>query len=228
MNNQDYYSKIKEKEERLTKSVKKLLKRSGFNIERVSISDNKKGPDIVADYKNGTVIIEIKAFHKRNSGLSSAFKQVREYADEGDEKWVISTTDVEPLYIPEDIKLFLGKDILSKLEKGGIDTWGVKWVRETEIKRDPKKFKISKNYKNEKLNTSDNPSYEFFKASDIEKISGGDISKLGKDNLSLKIIKMIDSGDNTIPKISERLDEDPTIIESKIIFLKENKIIYEV
>ncbi len=222
MSKESYFDKVKRKEKKLTNAVVDLMERSGFEIDSVSIEENNRGPDIVASYDNGDVIVEIKAFHKNKGSLHSAFEQIREYADE-EEKWVITTSDVEPVYIPEDIRLFLGKDILAKLNQESLDTWGVEWVREAEVKKEPTKFVL----KREITDIGSEINGEFLTANEMNSINEGDANPLKKDGLAKKIVNSINKGNRTLPSISEETGLKNPIIESKLKFLVESDVIEE-
>lgn len=223
MSEDSYYDKVKKKEEKLTEAVVDLMKRSDFEIDRVSIEENERGPDVVGSYENGSVVVEIKAFHKNKGSLHSAFNQVREYSDEGEEKWVITTSDIEPMYIPDDIRLFLGKDILSKLNQESLDTWGIEWVREAEIKKEPTKFVL----KRDVGGFGEDSGNEFLTAKEMNSIDSGNSSPLKHDDLAQEIVECIKKGYQTLPKISEETGIRNPIVESKLKFLREIEIIGE-
>lgn len=223
MSEDSYFDKVKKKEKKLTDAVVELMERSGFEVDRVSIEENDKGPDILASYENGDVICEIKAFHKEKGSLHSAFEQVRGYSEGNEELWVVTTSDVEPLYIPDDIRLFLGKDILAKLNMESLDTWGVKWVREAEVEKEPTKFEVI-----EDIERNDEDDFrEFLTAKEMSSIDRGDKSPLNHDELAKKIIESIKNGENTLPAISEKNGLDNQVVESKLKFLIESDVIEE-
>lgn len=223
MPSDSYYDKVQKKEKRLTEAVVELMKRSGFEIDRISIEENNRGPDVVGSYENGTVVVEIKAFHKNKGSLYSAFDQVREYASEGEEKWVITTSDAEPLYIPNDIRLFLGKDIMAKLNKESLETWGIEWVRDAEVKKDPIEFILKKDIGDFEKDSSS----EFLTAREMDSIDEGNSSPLKKDEIAKKIVESIKKGFRSLPRISEETGLKNPIVESKLKFLEETGVIEE-
>ncbi|KXB04427.1 hypothetical protein AKJ50_02405 [candidate division MSBL1 archaeon SCGC-AAA382A13] len=223
MSNDSYYDKVQKKEEKLTEAIVELMERSGFEIDRVSIEENNRGPDVVASYENGDVVVEIKAFHREKGSLHSAFDQVRGYAEGDEEKWVVTTSDVEPMYIPNDISLFLGKDILAKLNRESLDTWGVEWVRDAEVKKEPTKFVLKKDIGS----FDEDSSSEFLTAREMDSIDSGDSSPLKKDELANKIVDCIKEGYRTLPSISEETGLNNQIVESKLKFLEDSNIIGE-
>ncbi|OKY78244.1 MAG: hypothetical protein BTN85_0731 [Candidatus Methanohalarchaeum thermophilum] len=216
----NYYDKVKDKEEKLTKKVVSLLRESGFNVHRISIEENNRGPDIEATYENGDVVIEIKAFHKNKGSLTPAFEQIRDYAKKGEEKWVITTSDVNPLFIPDDIRLFRGRDILEKIDKTKLNKKDIRWVREAEIKKDPDKLEIEKEVNEKKRSSS-----EFLTANQLSDMDSGNLDNINLDRLATDILNQIKLGNRTIPKIAEEIETPCSIVESKVKFLIEKDIL---
>lgn len=208
-----FAERAKEKEEKLTRALVGVLEGSGMDVERVSIDENNRGPDVVARDDSGRIVIEVKAL-KRGGNIHGAIEQVRGYGAPEDERWVVTTTDEEPWFLPTDVKIVTGQEILGKLEQSGVDREPVEWVREACIERDPPRFCG--------LATVDGSSGErpggFMSAGDLERAENGDVSALEGDPLAAEVLDALDEP-LTILEASERLDKDPALVESKIRFL---------
>lgn len=212
-----FAQRAKEKEEKLTKALVELLERSGVEVERVSIDENNRGPDVVARTETGRVVIEVKAL-KRGGSIHAAIQQVRDYGEPGDERWVVTTTDETPWFLPTDVRIVTGQEILGKLEQGGVDRGPVEWVRDTCIERNPPRFRALDPL-TEAEEVRERPG-GFLSAGELERAERGDTSPLRSDALAQRILGILGEP-LTVLEAAERMDEAPALVESKVRFLVE-------
>lgn len=210
-----FAERAKEKEEKLTRTLVNLLEKSGLDVERVSIDENNRGPDVVARGENGRMVIEVKAL-ERGGSIHPALEQVRGYGKPGDELFVVTTTDEVPWFLPEDVHVVTGSQLLGKLKESGVDRGPVEWVRETNIERDPPRFRAES-----AVEPGDGEGGGgFLKGSELERVERGEPSALEYDELACRILEVLEEP-RTVLDAAERLAEEPTLVESKIRFLCE-------
>jgi len=212
----EFTRRAKEKEEKLTRSLVELLERSGMDVERVSIDENNKGPDVVAKGDSGRVVIEVKAL-KRGGNIHSAIEQVRGYGAPGDERWIVTSTDEVPWFLPDDVKIVTGQELLGKMEQSGVDSEPVEWVRDACIERNPPRFEAAA--ETPKTSGDDRPG-GFMSGEELRRAEEGDHSPLAGDELATEILGALEHP-STVLETAEKLDEDPALVESKLRFLVE-------
>ncbi|MBS1263091.1 MAG: hypothetical protein MAG715_00260 [Methanonatronarchaeales archaeon] len=205
----------KEKEERVTRALVELMERSGMGVERVSIDENNRGPDVVARGESGRVVVEVKAL-RRGGSLHSAIEQVRSYGEPGDELWVVTTSDEVPWFVPDGVRFVTGSEVLGKMELGGMDTDPVAWVRDTSIERDPPTFRATA--PPPPRDSRGDGTGGFMSGGELQRAEGGDHSSISGDCLAARLLDALDEP-LTVLDASKELGEEPALVESKLGFL---------